>query len=305
MSKADRMTTWGIIGFGAAGSAFAEHISARPGHRVVVTDPQLSAESPPDSMRRKLDRMTVSVAPDIASLAHAGCDVIVSLVTASIAGRIAAEAAQAWQAGIYVDFNSTSPVEKRRSAGLFDDKAAYVDGAILGSIAGEGVMAPLALAGPRAEQAGRFLRAVDLRPTVISTEVGGASALKMCRSIFMKGIECLYVEMLLAARQFGVVEAVMSSVEGSFQAYTPRALADMLVTTHATHCGRRFHEMEQVVTMLEEAGMPRQMSQASAAFLQASERSDITKQLGGSTPPIRSDDVVTYLAHHYEREKQT
>jgi 3-hydroxyisobutyrate dehydrogenase len=252
-------------------------------------------------MRRKLEQIEVAVVPNIAGLVT-GCDVVLSLVTASIARDIAAEAASAWKSGLFIDLNSISPIEKQRSAKQFDVKTAYVDGAILGSIAGEGVKAPLALAGPRAEDARALLSAVELRPSVISAEVGSASALKMCRSIFMKGIECLYVETLLAARKFGITEAVMNSIDGSFHAYAPRALADMLVTTHATHCGRRSHEMQQVVSLLEEIGMPRLMSSASAAFLQASERTGISRRFGEINSG-RRDDVIDYLARHYEGAK--
>src|SRR5687767_1972185 len=141
-------TTWGIIGFGAAGSAFAEHISALPGHRVMINDPLLRGASPPDSIHRKLEQIRVTFVPEIAG-PTARCDVVLSLVTASVARDIAAEATSAWKSGLFIDLNSSSPIEKQRSAELFHLKTAYVDGAILGSIAGEGVKAPLALAGPR------------------------------------------------------------------------------------------------------------------------------------------------------------
>lgn len=293
---------YGIIGFGEAGSAFARHISDQTGNPVLVADPLLNQVPPPPHIQQRLDNARVEIAPNIAYLA-ANCDVILSLVTVSIAKDVAAEAGAAWQRGLFIDFNSTSPVEKQQMATFFTGSNAdsYIDGAILGSIAGEGTHAPLALAGPQAEQAHTWLSAIGLHPSVVSAQVGGASALKMCRSIFMKGVECLFVETLLAASHFNITESVLDTVQGTFEAYPFRALAKMLVTTHAVHCGRRAHEMDRVVEMLEAIDRPGQMSEASAAFLEASHRTGVADHFNGVVP-TNLDDVIEYLNHYYARE---
>jgi 3-hydroxyisobutyrate dehydrogenase-like beta-hydroxyacid dehydrogenase len=285
---------WGIIGFGEAGSAFARHISSYLNKAIMVTDPLLNIAPPPAHIQRRLEQSTVEIAPDISRLV-AACDIVLSLVTVSIAQDVASQAGAAWKQGLFVDFNSTSPVEKQRNATSFEEPSTYVDGAILGSIAGEGAKAPLALAGPSADRAYRLLSNVGLHPSVISAQVGGASALKMCRSIFMKGIECLFVETLLAASQFDITESVLDTIEGTFRAYSTRALTQMLVTTHAIHCGRRSHEMQQVAALLGDINMPDQMSQASREFLWASHQSGISEHFNG-TVPGDLEEVIAFLA---------
>ncbi len=296
---------WGIIGFGEAGVAFARHIVGYTGAPAFVTDPLLNLDHQPVHIRQRLEQVSIKMVPDIAHLA-AECDIVLSLVTASAAREAAAQAGAAWQQGLLVDLNSTSPIEKQRMAGFFKGVHAdsYVDGAILGSIAGEGVKAPLALAGPRADQAHALLSGLGLNPTVIGPEVGGASALKMCRSIFMKGVECLFVETLLAARQFDIEAPVLKSIEATFGAYTFADLTRMLVTTHAVHAGRRSHEMEYVVQLLQEIDMPSPMSAASLQLLRSSEQADINIHFNGIVP-ASVDEVITFLAQFYQKEEAT
>jgi 3-hydroxyisobutyrate dehydrogenase len=252
-------------------------------------------------MQRKLEGSGLEIDPDIPMLVS-HCDLVLSFVTARVAMDVAAQAATAWRSGVFVDFNSISPVQKKRAARLFRQQS-YVDGAVLGSIAVEGTKAPLVLAGPQSEQADRSLKAMGLHTTVIGAEVGGASALKMCRSVFMKGVECLFVETLLAAAHFKVGKAVLESIERTFEVYGPKPLAEMLVTTHALHCARRGDEMKEVVRMLEETAVPSQMSQGARDFFESSCRSKPAEHFKGILPN-KSEEVIEYLTHFYREHSK-
>ena len=290
---------WGIIGFGEAGAMFARQIGSRAGRLVRVTDPLLNREPRPEHMRQRLASVKVEIAPDIAGLVTA-CDVVLSLVTARVAGAVAARAARAGGRGLFVDFNSLSPAEKAGAAARFA-AGRFVDGAILGSVAGEGPRAPLALAGPRAGDAHTLLDGAGFHSAVVSPAVGGASALKMCRSVFMKGIECLLVETLLAAARYGVTEPVLQSIEGTFNSYGLRPMIKMLVTTHAAHCRRRSDEMRSVSRMLKQLGLPSRMSKASELLLRASGEAGLTGHFQNRVPE-RVEDVIEFLMRSYEEK---
>jgi 3-hydroxyisobutyrate dehydrogenase-like beta-hydroxyacid dehydrogenase len=292
---------WGIIGFGEAGSAFAGHIGQRSMQPIQIVDPLLNRPPLPNHLRERLDSAAAEVVPDITTLVR-GCDIVLSLVTPRLAAPIAQEAASARSRGLYIDFNSVAPNGKREMAALFPDNA-YVDGAILGSIAGEGAATPLALGGPRAAEAHTSLSGVELIASVVGDEVGAASALKMCRSVFMKGLECLFVETLLAADQFDIKEPVLSSIEETVAAYGLRPMAKMLVTTHAAHCGRRAEEMDGVTRMLEETGMRSEMSQATRDFLDASSQSGITDHFKHRVPD-QIEDVIAYFRNSKGAKEQ-
>lgn len=292
---------WGIIGFGEAGSAFASHIGQGSKQSIQIVDPLLNRHPLLDHLRERLDRVAGKVVTDIATIAR-GCDVVLSLVTPRLALQVAQEAAPAWGQGLYIDFNSVAPNEKRQMADLFPAES-YVDGSILGSIAGEGSATPLALGGARASEAHARLSEVGLVASVVGTEVGAASALKMCRSVFMKGLECLFVETLLAADHFSVTEPVLSSIEETVMSYGLRPLSQMLVTTHAAHCGRRREEMAGVTRMLEEIRIPSRMCQATRDFLEASFQSGVTNHFKHKVPD-QTDEVIAYFRKYWGSKKQ-
>ena len=86
---------------------------------------------------------------------------------------------------------------------------------------------------------------------VAAEEIGIASAIKMCRSIMIKGIEALVVESMFAARRFGAEEAVLASLDRTFPHMGWSAqLPDYLVSRVAEHGRRRAAEMREVAATL-------------------------------------------------------
>lgn len=288
---------WGVIGFGEVGSALARHIAISSGRAVQVTDPILNQNPPPTHIRNRLGGFPIKIVPDVPSLV-AGSDIVLSTVPPNVAGKVAEEAGKSLRGGLFIDLNSISPMEKQLAASLFSNQG-YTDGSILGSFAGKGIATPIALAGPRSEEAHEWLGRLGFNTSVVGPEVGGASALKMCRSVFMKGLECLFVESLLVATQFGIAESVLETIEDTFSSYTFRPLARMLVTTHAIHAGRRSHEMHGVVDMLDELQMPHQMSSGAQDFLAATSRTGIAEHFDGAVPKDL-DEVIRVLNHLYK-----
>jgi len=290
---------WGLIGFGEVGSAFGRHIARVTGKPVCLADPLLNQNPQPGYIRDRLAGFEFRVLPDIPSLVDR-CDVVICAVPPSSAMPAVELIAKAWSGGLCIELSSTSPNEKQRAAALFD-RPDFVDGAILDSVARQGEKTPLVLAGPRAEEARELFDKLHFRTSVIGQDVGAASALKMCRSIFMKGLECLYVETLIAAGKCGISELVFGSIQETFRAYGFRPLAEMLVTTHAIHCGRRADEMDEVVSMLEDLRLPSTMTKASYKFLQASSATGVTRHFACSVPS-NLEEVVAYLADHQRGE---
>jgi 3-hydroxyisobutyrate dehydrogenase-like beta-hydroxyacid dehydrogenase len=289
---------WGIIGFGEVGYTFARYLWEETGAPVHVADPLLNETSMPPHIRSRLEQVEIKVVSDIAHLAVV-CDCVLSVVTTHIAGEVARQAGACWQQGFYIDLNSSPPNTKRQAAAYFPN-ASYIDGAILGAIAMEGAKSPIALAGERAQEANALLQSVGMRTTVIDAEIGAASALKLCRSIFMKGLEALLVETLLAAGEFGITEPVLATIQNSIESYTLRPLVKMLVTSHALHCVRRAHEMEGVVAMLNGMKLPYKMSAASAQTLAESGQAGLPQHVGGVAPDDLGE-VIHYLSDYYRR----
>jgi 3-hydroxyisobutyrate dehydrogenase-like beta-hydroxyacid dehydrogenase len=288
---------WGIIGFGEVGYTFARHLFQQTGTPVYVADPLLHEEPLPPRLRQRLEQVEIKISTMEQLAAHCNC--VLCVVTTSVAGEVARQAGALWKKGLYIDLNSSPPDAKRQAAGAFPGDC-YVDGAILGAIAVEGAKSPIVLSGRQAAEAQSLLKGAGMHASALSPEVGAASALKLCRSIFMKGLESLLIEMLLAAGEFAITEPVLDTIQESIESYTFRPLVKMLVTTHAVHCVRRAHEMEGVVEMLDNMKLPARMSQASAKTLAESGKAGLPQHVEGAAPE-NIGEVISFLSRYYRQ----
>jgi 3-hydroxyisobutyrate dehydrogenase-like beta-hydroxyacid dehydrogenase len=255
-----------IIGFGEAGSILGEEL-ARAGLEVCTYDILLDDAATRAALAARAERAAVAVRPSLAA-AVAAADLIVSAVTASSAVAVAHGAAAALQAGQYfLDINSVSPATKRASAAAIEACGAdYVESAVMAPVPPQRLRVPMLLGGRRAAALARALSALGMNASAISEEVGIASAIKMCRSVVIKGLEALAVESLLAARRFGAEEQVLASLERTFpQMGWAAGLPDYLISRVAEHGRRRAAEMREVARTLEEVGIAPLLASATAA----------------------------------------
>lgn len=292
---------WGIIGFGEAGAAFAKHLGKKSSKPIFVTDPLLYQKPLPARILRRLEGLSIEIVPDISQLL-ATCDIVLSLVTPIAAAAAAGKAASSPSRALFIDFNSTAPAVKQKLGRLFQNER-YVDGSILGSVSAGLSATPLALAGPHARQAHASLRRAALQTEVVGSQVGAASAVKVCRSIFMKGIECLFVETLLATEEFKITKPVLRSIEQTLDAYKLEQLGGMLVTTHAAHCARRSEEMEGAIKIMRQIGLPALMSRATRNVLKADCQTGLAEHFEG-IPPDDPRDVIEYLRDSYKKNNK-
>src|SRR5581483_11359498 len=125
---------------------------------------------------------------------------------------------------------------------------------------------PMLLGGRRAEELAPALKGLGLNVSFISAEIGVASAVKMCRSVVIKGLEALALESMLAARRFGAEKEVLASLQGTFPGMGwQEKLPDYLISRVAEHGRRRAAEMREVAHTLESVGVEPTMARATAA----------------------------------------
>ncbi|MFA4949115.1 MAG: DUF1932 domain-containing protein, partial [Candidatus Krumholzibacteriia bacterium] len=118
----------------------------------------------------------------------------------------------------------------------------------------------------------------------INENAGSSSALKMLRSIFMKGLTALLLETLTAGRKAGVDKEIMDSISGTINSRPLADTATMLITRTAIAAERRVAEMGEVLDTLAEMGLDSSASAATKAKLQALADLDLRADFG-NTPP--------------------
>lgn len=243
-----------LIGFGEAGSTFAKAAGWRAS--AFVYDPL-------PARRAVMEDAAVNACATVEQ-ALATAPLILSLVTADAALTVAREYAAFLQSGaIWCDMNSVAPETKRQAACAIEDAGGrYVDVAILAPVIPARLAVPLLLSGQAAGEAEGLLRAVGFSNVRrVGDKIGRASAIKMVRSVMVKGIEALTAEMMLAAAQAGVVDEVLSSLDASEKRDDWPTRAAYNIERMSRHGLRRAAEMEEVCRTLSDLGVEPLMSQ--------------------------------------------
>jgi 3-hydroxyisobutyrate dehydrogenase-like beta-hydroxyacid dehydrogenase len=121
------------------------------------------------------------------------------------------------------------------------------------------------LAGPHAAAVMPLLiDELEMHGAIAGDEVGQAAALKMIRSVMIKGIEALTLECFLAATRCGIVEEVAASLKNNYPSLDWTKIAGYNVERMASHGIRRADEMDQVAETLRDLGVDPLMASATS-----------------------------------------
>jgi len=254
-----------FIGFGEAGQAIASGLREAGVESIAAWD-ILFPKDEGARLRQAGEKMGARLASSAAD-AVTNSDIIVSAVTAA-SSLEAAQSVAPHIAGnpYYLDINSVSPGRKQATARLLDGTARYVDVAILAPIYPRRHRTPLLLAGPHAQAMMPLLvDELEMRGTIASGEIGAAAALKMIRSVMIKGIEALTAECFLAAQRAGITQEVAASLHNNYPTLDWDKVIAYNLERMASHGIRRADEMEQVAVTLAELGIEPLMANATVA----------------------------------------
>lgn len=243
-----------FIGFGEAGQAIASGLRESGIERIVAWD-ILFPTAEGAKLKSAGEKIGVQLAHSAAG-AVADADLIVSAVTAA-SSYAAAESVAPHLAGnpYYLDINSVSPGRKQATAALLDGRARYVDVAVIAPIHPKRHKTPLLIAGPHADSVAPLLAELDMQLQAVGPETGAAAAIKMIRSVMIKGLEALTLECFLAAHRAGIVDAVADSMKNNYPEIDFKQVADYNLERMASHGERRAAEMEESCATLRELGL--------------------------------------------------
>jgi 3-hydroxyisobutyrate dehydrogenase-like beta-hydroxyacid dehydrogenase len=245
-----------LIGFGEVGGIFGHDFSAA-GFQVSIYDILLNIEPSRAAMLSKAQRCNVR-ACDTLEAAILGADLIISAVTASSATSVARQALPYLRSEqIYLDINSVSPETKREIARTLSESAAtFVEAAVMAPVAPLRIKVPMLLGGAHASAVASVLHEIGMDVKPVSEQVGVASAIKMCRSIIIKGLEAITVESMFTARRYGAEKLVLESLAATYpEMGWTTTLPDYLISRVAEHGKRRAAEMREAAQAVTDAGL--------------------------------------------------
>ena len=249
-------TRLAFIGFGEAGRIIGDGLVRSGRFDVAAYDILLDDPSRRQAMADSMTSRGVAVA-DSAARAVSDAALVISAVTARSAGDVARAVAPHIAPGaIFMDINSVSPAAKQANAAVIEKRGAhYVDAGVMESVPPKGIKVPMLLGGAKAADARRILEPAGMDLDIVSADIGVASAIKMCRSVMIKGLEALTIECLLTARRYGVEDRVIASLDKTFPSLDWNRQGDYLMSRVVLHGQRRAAEMREAAVTVAEAGL--------------------------------------------------
>jgi 3-hydroxyisobutyrate dehydrogenase-like beta-hydroxyacid dehydrogenase len=236
----------------------------RAAYDILIDDADKSA-----SLKAKAEAAGIEASSSAAEAVR-GADVVLSAVVSDQCVAAAENTAPHLNSGqFYLDINSTSPDKKKSAAQLVEASGAdYVEAAVMGLVPPHGISVPMLLAGKRAAELADILSGFGMDVSAIGENIGDASAVKMVRSVFMKGFTAILLECLVAANKLGAEEAILDSLAVSFPDLDWRATADYYAPRLVRHSKRQAAEMHSVADTLRGLGVEPMTALSSAARLE-------------------------------------
>ena len=277
-----------FIGFGEAGQAFASGLREAGVSQMSAWD-ILFPEPAGEKLRAAAGEIGVRMGTS-AQEAVSGADIVLAAVTAASSFDVAKSAIQYLRpAQFYLDIHSVSAGRKQQTAQAVNESVRYVDVAVMAPVHPARHKTPVLLAGPYAEALAPVLQALDMNVGIAGDKVGSAAAIKMVRSVMIKGLEALTTECFLAATRAGVEPQIFASLSKSFPGLDWPEMVEYNLERMANHGIRRAHEMEEVARTLHELGIEPHMT--SGTITRQYEMGEL-----GKTEPMQSSVAKGRLA---------
>jgi 3-hydroxyisobutyrate dehydrogenase-like beta-hydroxyacid dehydrogenase len=255
----------GLIGVGEAGAAIAAGLHEEHARSVAAFD----ARGGEPEVRSRAERAGIDLAGSLEALA-ASSDVVICLTSAKVAVAVARDMVPFLTAEhVYTDWNSASPQLKCEVAEVVAPSGArFADGAVMAAVPAHRHRVPVLLSGDGAPALQQALAGMDMQLEVLGPEPGQASAVKMFRSLLVKGLEALLLECAVGANAYGATHRVLESMTGSLPTQDWPELAAYLLQRTVAHGERRAEELRQVARTLEDVGLEPLLADAGARRLQ-------------------------------------
>ena len=302
MSVIIKAPVLGFIGFGEAAfhicsGLHEEGVTGIVAFDIMATDPKMGSQ-----LRERAAGAYVTLLPSLREMLGKA-EVILCATSAKSALAIAEEAQPFLREGqLYADINSASPQVKREIGAVVGQTGAlFVDTAVMALVPQHRHKVPMSVSGAGARRFAELLSPCGMDITYINDQAGSSSAIKMLRSIFIKGLASLLLEALTASRKAGVEREIMESIRETIEEQPFEQLANLLLTRNAVTAERRVAEMGEVISCIEEMGLDSSVSRATRAKLQSLVQMDLKTRFGHK-PPAHYTQVLDAVIELSEKK---
>lgn len=255
----------GFMGFGEAAYNISLGLNAENPGAATIRAFDMMQDSPGKRsvICRRAEEAGVELLPNSDDIVLTA-DVVFAAVPSGSSLSVCKEVIGSLRSGqIYADVSASTPAAKEELWFLLKPKGVlFTDAAMLGSLPRDKHKVPITASGNGARAFHDAMTPLGMVITPVGDSPGAASAIKLMRSVFMKGIAACMFEMLQGADSYNVRSEVISSISKSMDGIQFVDHLDRLVAGTAIHAERRAAELKGAEKMLAECGLDAMMSRA-------------------------------------------
>jgi 3-hydroxyisobutyrate dehydrogenase-like beta-hydroxyacid dehydrogenase len=286
--------TVGFVGFGEVAYYLSRGLAQAGAVDVVAYDVNARHPTRGELIRQRAQEARVRLVASEAQVARR-TDLVISAVHGHVALQVAQDIALHLRPGqLFADLNNTAPSTKQRAAAAIQAAGAqFVDVGLFETPARAGLQALMLVSGSGAGQFKALLDRFGANVEVVPGDAGKATTIKTLANIYYKGVQALYLELALCARQAGVDPSLLGSLLVQPAASLPRQdeMGFWLVRS-GLHAARKVAELEQIIQAIEEWGVEPALMQAARQRFERLAEFDLRPFLTADASP---DQVATML----------
>ena len=282
----------GFIGYGEAAFNITLGLKGEGVTGIHATDAMLNHEVMGKTIHSRAEQAGVTLVETSKEVAQ-WADILFAAVPSTFTMDVCNEIKDCLRPGqLYVDVSSSTPTVKIGVwEAIKDSGVSFVDAAMMGFLARDKHKVPIKASGVGAVKFQELMTPYGMNIEVVGEKPGAASAIKLVRSIFMKGIEALAEEMLQAADAYDVTDEVVDSIAQTMDSTPFKNQMNQLVTTSAIHCKRRASEVKGCIALLEDKGLAADMSIATKKRLDLLASFNLSERYAGNVPANYQDVI--------------
>lgn len=257
----------GLLGYGEAANRLARDFRQAGFTNILAYSRSGAKAQPGDPLQQRAQAAGVTLVKTVGTLAKKS-DIIIAMTPGKSALPALKKILRHLRPDhLYVDASSNSASNMEKAAVLVGNAAKFVDASIMGPVDLMGIKVPFVASGPHAAAFRDLMTPHGMVINVVGTNPGDASAMKLIRSVLMKGLAMLLLETMEAAQRRNILDAVIEDSSVTFNDIPFQKIIKRYVGGTAVHCERRIHEMKECLELLHGMGSTDRATKATIAML--------------------------------------
>jgi 3-hydroxyisobutyrate dehydrogenase-like beta-hydroxyacid dehydrogenase len=275
----------GFIGFGEAAFELAIGLKQQGFGKIMAFDPLWNVPSYSSLVLSRAETAQVELVKTSEEVLQT-VNLVIVAVPADKALDVSNQLKPHIQDGcVYIDVSASKPDVKREvAANVNKNGGKFVDAAMMGPLPVYKHKVPILASGDGVDVFIKTMAAYEMNITKVSEVPGEATAVKLIRSIHMKGVVALYLELLEAAHEFNVDRLVIDSLSETMNGRTFEETMNRLVTGTSIHALRRSIELGGTIEMLDFANIDSTMSKAAKEKIERVAELNLKDKFKGEKP---------------------